>query len=87
MVAGPKTPANFVQDGPPKGGYPAVNVKRSLPGGGMSSLAMFGAMCASFSYGMYTIIMANRQRRAFTMEEKDIRLSITPFLQAETDVK
>ena len=62
-MGGPKTPGNFVQDGPPKGGYPTVNVKRNLPGGGMSTLAMGAAMSAAFVYGMYTVIQANRFRR------------------------
>lgn len=64
MVAGgPKTPTGFVQDGPRKGGFPAVNVKRSLPGGGMSSLAMMTGMVFTFAYGMYAVVHANRQRR------------------------
>ena len=63
MVAGPKTPTGFVQDVPPKGGFPAVNVKRSLPDGGMSSLALATGCAFTFVYGMYTVVMANRQRR------------------------
>lgn len=70
-MGGPKTPGNFVQDGPPKGGYPTVNVRRNLPGGGMSSLALFGTCCATFCYGMYTIIQANRTRRSVTNSTQD----------------
>ena len=86
-MGGPKTPGGFVQDGPPKGGYPAVDVRRNLPGGGMSSLALASAVFASFAFGMYKVVMANRDRRAHQREEYDIRTSITPFLQAESDVK
>ena len=52
-----------MQDGPPPGGFPAVNVKRNLPGGGLSSIALMGGCVLTFTYGMYTIICANRQRR------------------------
>ena len=60
---GPKTPTGIVQDGPPQGGFPAVKVGRSLPGGGMSSIAMAAGCVLTFSFGMYKIIMANRFRR------------------------
>ena len=63
LMAGPKTPTNFVQDGPPVGGFPTVNVKRSLPGGGMSSLAMAGFSVLTFTFGMYKIISYNGLRR------------------------
>ena len=87
IMGGPKTPGNFVQDGPPKGGYPSINVKRNLPGGGLSSLALLGGLGAMTFYGLYTVVHANRVRRAGRREESDIRLSIMPFLQAEADVK
>ena len=63
MAGGPKTPSGFVQDGPPKGGFAAVNVRRSIPGGGMSSLAMASACVFTFTYGMYRMISNNRVRR------------------------
>ena len=59
----PRTPGGFVQDGPPKGGFPTVNVKRNLPGGGMSTLALLATCTATFVGGMYTVVMANRARR------------------------
>ncbi|KOO20963.1 NADH-ubiquinone oxidoreductase subunit [Chrysochromulina tobinii] len=61
--AGPKTPGNFVQDGPPPGGFPAVKIQRSLPAGGLSSVALMSGLVLTFTYGMYQIIAANRQRR------------------------
>ena len=48
LGGGPKTPGNFVQDGPPAGGYPTVDVRRSLPGGGLSSVALMATWCANF---------------------------------------
>ena len=60
---GPSTPGGFIQDGPPKGGYPAVDVSRSLPGGGMSTLAAISTIGGLFVFGMYKIVLANRQRR------------------------
>jgi GRIM-19 protein len=61
--AGPKTPGNFVQDGPPPGGFPAVKIQRSLPAGGLSSVALMSGLVLTFTYGMYQIVAANRQRR------------------------
>jgi len=87
LLGGPKTPGNFVQDGPPPGGFPAVNVKRSLPGGGLSSIALMSGLALTFTYGMYKIVCANRQRREFRREDQDIRIAVLPFLTAETDVK
>ena len=78
---------NFVQDGPPKGGYPSVKYRRSIPGGGLSSLALVSGIGGCFVFGMYKVIMANRERREFQREEFDIRQSIVPFLQAESDVR
>ena len=87
LLGGPKTPGNFVQDGPPKGGFPTVNVRRSLPGGGLSSIALMSGLTGTFIYGMYTLISANRQRREFKREEHDIRMAVLPFLSFEEDVK
>jgi len=87
LLSGPKTPGNFVQDGPPPGGFPTVNVRRSLPGGGLSSIALATGCALTFTYGMYKVTMANRQRREFKREELDIRMALLPFLTAETDVK
>ena len=87
MAGGPKTPTNFVQDGPPAGGFAPINVKRNLPAGGMSSAALMGGCVFTFCYGLYVLVNANRERREFSREEQDIRMSIMPFLQVETDVK
>jgi len=76
-----------VQDGPPPGGFPAVKIQRSLPAGGLSSVALMSGLVLTFTYGMYQIIAANRQRRAFNREELDIRMAVLPFLTAESDVK
>ena len=84
---GPKTPANFVQDGPPAGGFPAINTRRSLPGGGMSSIAMAGASVLTLTFGMYTVMSANAQRREFAREETDMKMAVLPFLAAESDCK
>lgn len=36
---------------------------------------------------MYKVIQANRTRRGWAREEKDIRLAILPFLTAESDLQ
>uniref|UniRef100_A0A6T7XSL9 NADH dehydrogenase [ubiquinone] 1 alpha subcomplex subunit 13 n=1 Tax=Prymnesium polylepis TaxID=72548 RepID=A0A6T7XSL9_9EUKA len=78
---------SFVQDVPPPGGYAPVNYKRNIPKGGVSSVAMAAGMGCLFGYGMWKVIMFNRQRREWRREELDIRMSIMPFLSAEADVQ
>jgi len=53
----------------------------------MSSLALLSTIGGFFVFGTYKIVMANRERREHQREEYDIRQSIVPFLQAESDVK
>ena len=74
LGGGPTTPGGFVQDGPPSGGYPTVDVRRSLPGGGMSSLAAVSTIAGMFTFGMYKIIMANRERRCAHSERTATRV-------------
>lgn len=76
MSGGPRTPTGFVQDGPPEGGYPAVDVRRSLPGGGMSTLAALATIGGMFVFGMYKIINANYHRRCVAARSNSDPLGI-----------
>ena len=87
LYGGPKMPGGFIQDGPPKGGFPQVDVRRNIKQGGPSTLVVAAGLGAMFTYGMYVVVMANRERRAHRREEMDIRMAVMPFLQAESDVK
>ena len=52
-----------MQDVPPPGGYAPVNYKRNIPKGGVSSVALAAGSVCLFGYGMWKVIMFNRQRR------------------------
>ena len=82
-----KTPAAPVQDVPPAGGFPMVKYKRNLPKGGASSVVTLGGAVVLFCFGMYKVIEANKLRREWRREQRDVRLAIMPFLQAEADVQ
>jgi NADH dehydrogenase (ubiquinone) 1 alpha subcomplex subunit 13 len=87
VFGGPKTPTGFKQDGPPAGGFPAINTRRSLPAGGMSSLAMFAGGSIVMIWGYYKMIMNNRALKTLKMEQHDLELSVLPFLTHESDCK
>ncbi|EOD24517.1 NADH-ubiquinone oxidoreductase alpha subcomplex, 13 [Emiliania huxleyi CCMP1516] len=74
-------------DVPPPGGFKPVRYSRNLPKGGPSSLVIALGSAALFTFGMYKVISANRLRRSWFREEKDIRLAILPFLTAESDLQ
>ena len=51
----------YVQDVPPKGGYPKFTWKRSLPQRGPSSQMIFVGTALVMGYGWYKLIKANRE--------------------------
>ena len=51
------------QDGPPPEGYRIPKYGRNLPKSGLSSIALAIGGTGVFAFGMYKIIMGNRQRR------------------------
>lgn len=64
-----------------------IKFKRNLPKGGPSSLVTMGGAVVLFCFGMYKIIEANKLRREWRREQRDVRLALVPFLQAEADVQ
>ena len=63
LLAGPKMPGPYVQDGPPAGGYKPINTRRSISPGGLSSAALMGGVACMTLFGMYKVISANSANR------------------------
>ena len=81
-------PGVYVQDGPPPGGYPPIDVRRNLPRNvGPSAVALFAGTALLMAYGYYRVGTFNVHRRELRAEWRDVRLSIIPFLQAEDDAQ
>ena len=72
-----------VQDMPPPGGYPEINIKRRTPARGPSGAIIWGAFFATTMGGFYLLGQGNQKRNAEKMERREAKLAITPFLQAE----
>ncbi|GMH55076.1 hypothetical protein TL16_g01813 [Triparma laevis f. inornata] len=74
-----------VQDMPPAGGYPSIKYDRFLPNRGPSGLQLWigGALVSGF--GFYLLGSENIKRNADKAEKREARLSLYPYLQAESD--
>lgn len=64
-----------------------IKVRRNIQPQGASTLVLLTGITAVCSWGMYRVVMANRKRKVWKMEDQDIRLSVMPFLVAEADVQ
>ena len=53
-----------------------MQVKRDIRPGGLSSVALFAGCCGVFAYGMYKVVMHNRDRRAWRREEEDVQVEV-----------
>eukprot|EP00276_Gloeochaete_wittrockiana_P021709 CAMPEP_0184338610 /NCGR_PEP_ID=MMETSP1089-20130417/7182_1 /TAXON_ID=38269 ORGANISM="Gloeochaete wittrockiana, Strain SAG46.84" /NCGR_SAMPLE_ID=MMETSP1089 /ASSEMBLY_ACC=CAM_ASM_000445 /LENGTH=126 /DNA_ID=CAMNT_0026665251 /DNA_START=23 /DNA_END=403 /DNA_ORIENTATION=- len=74
------------QDMPPQGGFPKPNMIRDLPKRGPSgSVLLLGAIGITL-YGLFALNKKNLNDRQLEYERQDMRLSIIPFLQAESDL-
>lgn len=76
-----------IQDLPPPGGYPGLDLNRRLPGPRMSGAAMFLAVGGMMSFGFYKVIESNTERRELKKEKREMRAALIPFLQAEEDAR
>ncbi|GMH90331.1 hypothetical protein TrVE_jg12172 [Triparma verrucosa] len=74
-----------VQDLPPKGGYPSINSSRSIPARGPSGAKIWLAGALVSGFGFYLLGMENTKRNADKAEKREARLSLYPYLQAESD--
>ena len=74
------------QDGPPRGGYPPINTRRSIPvRRGPPAVALLAGAGAVMAYGFMTLGGSNVDNRALKEERRDARVVVAPYLQAEQD--
>mmetsp|Transcript_9904 Transcript_9904/g.10003 ORF Transcript_9904/g.10003 Transcript_9904/m.10003 type:complete len:129 (-) Transcript_9904:102-488(-) len=74
-----------VQDVPPPGGFPKVNLTRGIgPRGPPGWLIWLSVVTASI-YGMWQIGRTNKVKRIDHKEKREARIAILPYLQAESD--
>lgn len=74
-----------VQDMPPPGGYPKVNISRGIRNRGPPGWLIWASVFGFSAYGFYQIGVTNDQMRLLNKEKRDSRMAILPFLQAEKD--
>lgn len=81
------TPQKFkpVQDMPPRGGYPPVDITRRLRPRGPPGWAIWLGFTVATVYGFYVIGQTNIQTRYNRKEKREARMAIVPILQAEAD--
>mmetsp|Transcript_24950 Transcript_24950/g.63688 ORF Transcript_24950/g.63688 Transcript_24950/m.63688 type:complete len:137 (+) Transcript_24950:57-467(+) len=81
----PDTSAPPIQDMPPPGGFPAVDIKRTARARGPSGGTIWAVASLSIAYGMYRLGQQNRERATEMFEERKSRYAVAPILQAEED--
>lgn len=77
--------AKGFQDMPPKGGYPNVPLKRGIGPRGPSGIMIWCAILSMTTYGFYQIGETNREKRLLNKENRESRMAILSYLQAEQD--
>ncbi|KAI8901047.1 GRIM-19 protein-domain-containing protein [Globomyces pollinis-pini] len=81
-----KSTAAPVQDMAPVGGFQqTVKYKRNLPSRGPSGALLLAASVAMMSYGFYSTMNDNAERRELKREKIWARIQLVPLLMAETD--
>ncbi|EQC32045.1 hypothetical protein SDRG_10243 [Saprolegnia diclina VS20] len=77
-----------VQDMPPAGGFKAPNFARAVPvTRGPPGWAMFAGCAAIVTFGFYVVGQTNQEIRAMRKEQRERRVAMLPFLQAEEDAE
>ncbi|KAK8827258.1 NADH dehydrogenase (ubiquinone) 1 alpha subcomplex 13 [Blastocystis sp. ATCC 50177/Nand II] len=79
-------PKVFVQDLPPKGGYPIINPKRYLPIR-VTGATMWLIGTATVGFGIWRMMYGIRKMNEMDQERFNARLAMAPFLQAEEDIR
>ncbi|CAM6107027.1 unnamed protein product [Calypogeia fissa] len=74
-----------LQDGPPKGGFPAVRYARRIPNSGPGGVAVFLVSSFVIGFGFYQVGQGNLYRRFLKEEKHAAREAILPLIQAEED--
>eukprot|EP00615_Pteridomonas_danica_P001820 CAMPEP_0114342820 /NCGR_PEP_ID=MMETSP0101-20121206/10100_1 /TAXON_ID=38822 ORGANISM="Pteridomonas danica, Strain PT" /NCGR_SAMPLE_ID=MMETSP0101 /ASSEMBLY_ACC=CAM_ASM_000211 /LENGTH=102 /DNA_ID=CAMNT_0001477147 /DNA_START=27 /DNA_END=332 /DNA_ORIENTATION=+ len=76
-----------MQEMPPPGGFPKVQVEFRPTMRGPSTLAIWGGVILMMTYGWVQIGRQNRKTNLETAEKLRARRAIYPFLQAEEDLR
>ncbi|KAK8804837.1 NADH dehydrogenase [Blastocystis sp. subtype 4] len=79
-------PKVFVQDLPPKGGYPMATLKRNLPIR-VSGATMWLVGTVTIGLGLWRMMYGIRKLNEMDQERFNTRLAIAPYLQAEEDIR
>lgn len=76
------------QEMPPPGGFRAVKFRRGVPATrGPPGWALFLGTFLVSSFGFYQVGQHNQHTREVAREERERRIALLPFLQAEADVE
>lgn len=76
------------QEMPPAGGFKPVKTSRGVPAvRGPPGWFMFLGSFALTSFGFYMVGQHNQNHRKLAQEERERRIAMLPFLQAEADVE
>mmetsp|Transcript_111 Transcript_111/g.149 ORF Transcript_111/g.149 Transcript_111/m.149 type:complete len:135 (+) Transcript_111:134-538(+) len=76
-----------VQDMPPPGGFRKVDIIRQFPVRGPKGYQIWLGAVAVVAYGFYTVGKTNNQRAEQKLEDRRIRYTMSPLLQAEADLE
>eukprot|EP00542_Grammatophora_oceanica_P016001 CAMPEP_0194040014 /NCGR_PEP_ID=MMETSP0009_2-20130614/12077_1 /TAXON_ID=210454 /ORGANISM="Grammatophora oceanica, Strain CCMP 410" /LENGTH=108 /DNA_ID=CAMNT_0038683021 /DNA_START=79 /DNA_END=402 /DNA_ORIENTATION=- len=80
-------PSNLppVQDMPPPGGYPKVDLVRAVPSRGPKGWQIWAGAALMIAWGFNRVGKTNREAAVQKLEERKFRYAVVPFLQAEAD--
>eukprot|EP00835_Amoeboradix_gromovi_P000280 NODE_9_length_47730_cov_0.323718.p31 type:complete len:119 gc:universal NODE_9_length_47730_cov_0.323718:33627-33271(-) len=73
------------QDLPPKSGFGAIKYERNLPPKGPSSVILLLGVGGIMGYGWYHFLKGFKEKEELKREKAWLRISLLPFLQAESD--
>ncbi|KAL7556786.1 hypothetical protein ACA910_005227 [Epithemia clementina (nom. ined.)] len=77
---------NIKQDMPPPGGYPKIDFFEKARARGPSGATLWTAAIIATIYGYYMIGVANDTQSKENFLEREARITMVPFLQAEADL-
>ncbi|GKY95135.1 hypothetical protein MPSEU_000477400 [Mayamaea pseudoterrestris] len=74
-----------VQDMPPRGGFPSINLNLRKGNRGPSGAVIWGVATTAIAFGFYRVCQYNKQMNGEKLEERRARYAMAPILQAEED--
>jgi NADH dehydrogenase (ubiquinone) 1 alpha subcomplex subunit 13 len=79
--------SKYVQDMPPPGGFPIIDISKRLPGPRMSGAGLFLLLGLVMAYGKYYTYEGAAILHTWKDEKRAIRAVVYPFMQAEYDIR